>query len=387
MQALIGRLNGASRLALSLYGLTEATMLSMAGVAHALRVLGADPLAAVLPLLELGLLAVAHEQDSGLVDEFAAVLESGELWRVWLRVHPAVPKSVRIARPQDMLPRASGEIGQIREPDWLEATLRLAALWQRVGAEPLRQTQQGVLYKRDRDRIDLDPVLAAPIADSFIPLPDSPSLWLALARRVGLIELEAGGERLLAASQEFWTDNEFHLPQMIATGWLSLPEWYELPDDLRAEKVVESAAAYLRSALLLWLSTLADPEWVALDDLAEYLTASWPAASQLSTIAQAPEEPPPPRLRPPARGRARTREEAGSRPRMAVLLEAILLGAAYPLGLIRAGLETPKGRRVVQLSALGRYVLAVGPAPPRARHLSSSCSSSQTSRSSLTVRV
>ena len=62
----------------------------------------------------------------------------------------------------------------------------------------MRQTQQGVLYKRDRDRIDLDPVLAAPIADSFVPLPDSPSFWLALARRVGLIELEAGGERLLA---------------------------------------------------------------------------------------------------------------------------------------------------------------------------------------------
>ena len=96
---------------------------------------------------------------------------------------------MRTARPQDLLPRASGPISEIREADGLEAVLRLAALWQRVGAEPLRQTQQGVLYKRDRDRIDLDPVLAGPIADSFVPLPDSPSLWLALARRVGLIEL------------------------------------------------------------------------------------------------------------------------------------------------------------------------------------------------------
>jgi hypothetical protein len=46
------------------------------------------------------------------------------------------------------------------------------------------------------------------------------------------------------------------------------------------------------------------------------------------------------------------------------ILEAILLGAAYPLGLIRAGEETSTKRRVVQLSALGRYVLGAGPSPP-----------------------
>jgi hypothetical protein len=363
VQALLARLDSGSYLALSLFGLTESPSLSQAGISHSLRILGAEPLPAILPLLELGLLAVVSEQDPGLVDEFAGILASGEPARVFLRVHPAVPKSVRTARPRDLLPRAVGPIGQVREPDGLEAILRLAALWQRVGAEPLRQTQQGVLYKRDRDRIDLDPVLAAPIADSFIPLPDSPSLWLALARRVGLIELEPGGERLLAAPQEFWTENEFHLPQMIATGWLSLPDWYELQPEARAANVSEPAAAYFRSALLLWLSTLADSEWVALEDLADHVAACWPASSQLSTIAEVQDDSPP-RSRVPSRGRARTRDEAGARPRTSVLIEAILLGAAYPLGLVRTGLEGSDGRRVVQLSPLGRYVLAVGPTPP-----------------------
>jgi hypothetical protein len=46
------------------------------------------------------------------------------------------------------------------------------------------------------------------------------------------------------------------------------------------------------------------------------------------------------------------------------LLEAILLGAAYPLGLVRAAEERGTGRRVVQLTPLGRYVLAAGPTPP-----------------------
>jgi hypothetical protein len=363
VQALVARLNPGSHLALSLYGLTELSFFPMAGISQALRILLAEPLPAILPLLELGLLALVSAQDAGMVDEFGEILASADPWRTFLRVHPAVPKSVRTTRPQDILPRAGGTISQIREPDGLEAVLRLGALWQRVGAEPLRQTQQGVLYKRDRDRIDLDPVLVASIADSFVPLADSASFWLALARRVGLIELEAGGERLLAAAPEFWTENEIHLPQMIATGWLSLPEWCELPPEALADNESEPTIAYLRCALLLWLSTLADSEWIALDDLAEFLTARCPAWSRLSRSGEAQDESPP-RARASARTRPRSRNEEGARPRTSVLLEAILLGVAYPLGLVRAALEGSGGRRVVQLSALGRYVLAVGPTPP-----------------------
>ncbi len=183
VQALFARLSPGSRIALGLFGLTESTSFSMAGLSHSLRILESEPMPAILKLLELGLVAVDAGPDSGVVDEFSEVLESRDPLRVFLRVHPAVPKGIRTARPADPLPIAAGPIGQIREPDGLEAILRLAALWQRVGAEPLRQTGQGMLYKRDRDRIDLDPVLKAPIADAFIQLPDSPALWLALALR------------------------------------------------------------------------------------------------------------------------------------------------------------------------------------------------------------
>ena len=62
------------------------------------------------------------------------------------------------------------------------------------------------------------------------------------------------------------------------------------------------------------------------------------------------------------RGRARPAPEPcrAGKP----LLESILLGAAYPLGLVRAAEERGTGRRVVQLTPLGRYVLAAGPTPP-----------------------
>jgi hypothetical protein len=360
---LFDRLSPGSRLALGLYGLTESTSFSVAGLSVALRILETEPAPAIVRLLELGLLAADPDSSSGPVDEFSEVLESRDPLRVFLRVHPAVPKTIRTTRPEGRLPVPAGPIHQIREPDGLEAVIRLAALWQRVGAEPLRQTQQGVLYKRDSDRIELDPVLSAPIADSIAALPGSPSLWLDLARRVGLIELDAGGERLLAADTEFWTENEFHLPQMIATSWLALQNWHELPSGPRAVSQAESAAAYVRPALLLWLSTLAESEWIALEDLATHLTAHWPAWIRLSLNPPA-DESSREATRPVSRGRARSRTDSNSHPKAMAILEAILLGAAYPLGLIRTGEERSTRRRVVQLSALGRYVLAAGPTPP-----------------------
>ena len=115
---------------------------------------------------------------------------------------------------------------------------------------------------------------------------------------------------------------------------------------------------------MLWLSTLAESEWVALDDLAEPLDCALAGVEPLVLER---------------RGRRATRRRASARfarpisrtrtrpapARKAVgILEAILLGAAYPLGLIRTGEEASTKRRVVQLSALGRYVLAAGPTPP-----------------------
>ena len=60
-EALVARLTPGSRLALSLYGLTESTSFSVAGLSFALRILETEPVPAIAALLELGLLAV----DSG----------------------------------------------------------------------------------------------------------------------------------------------------------------------------------------------------------------------------------------------------------------------------------------------------------------------------------
>ncbi len=58
-------------------------------------------------------------------------------------------------------------------------------------------------------------------------------------------------------------------------------------------------------------------------------------------------------------GSQTTRPARGER-----LLRLLLLGSGYAMGLVRTGQENETGRTVVQLTALGRYVLAMGPPPP-----------------------
>jgi Helicase conserved C-terminal domain len=364
VETLVARLETGSRLALSLFALTETTSISLAGLAHSLGILGAEPTGSIVKLLELGLLAIEPSAELGPVDDFRAVLERGNPTRIRLRAHPAVTNGVRTARPDVAPPRLAGPVRQVRESDGLEPILRLGALWQRVGAEPLRQTHQGTLYKRDRDRLTEDPVLACSIADALKPLARLPELWLELARHVGVVERDPAGDRLLAAPSEFWTDNAVHLPQMIAIGWMGLQSWQELETASADANVADTAMPFLRFALLLLLSALGESEWAPLDELAGQLSERWPAWDRLSFVEQSDAALAAARRGAGPSGRARSRATVVSVPRGLAVLETVLLGAAYPLGLVRAALEDTSGRLVVQLTDRGRYVLAVGPTPP-----------------------
>ena len=231
---------------------------------------------------------------------------------------------------EDLMPLA-GSVRQVRESDGLEPILRLAAAWQRIDEGAIRQTQQGTYFKRDRERLEDDLVLAGPIADAIEPLPDMPLLWVALARAVGVVHPEAGTDRLVAADPEFWGDNAVHLPQMIATKWLALRDWHEQLGMVEPDPVTELSLPYLRIPALLWLATVPDDAWVALDDLATL----W------DTLAPGWDRP--------------ILHEAGriDLPGGAEALGAILLGPAYQLGLVRTAEESSDGRRVRAVDSPG----------------------------------
>jgi hypothetical protein len=350
-------------MALSLFALTETTEWPFSGMSHALASLGIEPQAAILELLEWGLLALDAGPDPQQqpIDDFTRRIEQGPPSSLHLRVHPTVPQSVRVIRPQGELTRAAGAVGQIRETDGIEPIVRLGAIWQRVAVEPLRQTQQGALYKRDLERIEDDVVLSGPINDALEPLSEMPGLWLSLARRVGLVVCDPSGERLHAVSPEFWTENAVHLPQMIATSWLGLRDWCEWGRRQSENAELGLPLTFLRPVLLLWLASLADDEWVALDDLAEHLQARNPEWDRLSFQEEPQTGPTTGRRSVATQGKAGSPMAQASRGQWA--LSALLLGAGYAFGMLRAGQEKERGRQVVQLTALGRYVLAMGPPP------------------------
>jgi hypothetical protein len=351
--ALIDRLPTEARLALSLLALTESTRIDLSELAAPLALVGAPAPATARKLLELGLLVIDPIQVFDKVDRYERFLDEPRGLPTRLLAHPAVLKAARTARPEVSLAKLRGSaVVQVREADGLEAILRLGALWQRVGAEPLRQTQQGTLYKRDRDRIADDPVLAAPVADELTRLPELSMFWLALAQQIGLIAPDPAGERLLAAEPEFWNDNAIHLPYMIATAWLSARAWAELEHLGAPDTATSKSLPYLRVALLLMLSTLKDSEWVAVDDLSALWSERVPGVAGSPSQGAA------------ARSKERGRRGASAAPRSSAAVEAMLLGAAYPLGLVRAAEQDVTHKRLVQLSPLGRYVLALGATPP-----------------------
>jgi hypothetical protein len=329
-EKLLSDLPTGSKIALGLFAITESYAWSAPGLGLALAALGVEADAAVQPLLERGLLAL---RDAELAPTPAPPR---------LLAHPAAVNAARILTPEVEPPPPAGPVRQIREADGLEPIIRMAAVWQRVAESPLRQTLQRTFFKRDRERIEDDPVIAGPISDAFEPLPDMALLWIELARSVGLLADEPGTDRIVAAVPDFWAENAVHLPQMVATRWLGLRNWHEQGGMIAEASLAEPALPYLRPVAMLWLARSGEDDWVALDDL----------AAQLDTLAPGWQYPtlPHPRQIPPT-------------PNHAEILASILLGPAYQLGLVRTAEESPSGRRVVQLTPLGRYVLALGPPP------------------------
>ncbi len=308
---------------LGLVSLTETTTWPRSAAALALELLGIPPVATLESLEERGLVVSVEEEGKTAV----------------LHAHPALVGAVAPRLPEGEAPRSIVGAHQIREADGLELVLRLAALWQRLEDGPLRQKQQGPLYKRDRDRLEEDAGLTGPIADALEPLPDPLDFLVALGRRAGLVVLAGGGERLDPAPAEYWVEHGVHLPHVLATAWLGLTSWHEIGGAQEAGTPTTLALPFVRPVVLLWLARVEAGHWVALEDLAFHLRGLAPGWSRLLLGALGPSADP------------------------ERLLAAMLLGPAYQLGLVRAAEEVGTGRRVVQLTELGRYVLGVGPHP------------------------
>jgi hypothetical protein len=331
--------------ALGLFAVCEVDRWPLPSLERSLRMLCEDTQGAIEELRDKGLLVMevdSEELKRQPKGSLLAALPGSPDLPIHMRTLPVVRSSVRMVRSDVESLEVTTSVRQVRETDGLEPILRLAALWQRVVDQPLRKTQQGTLFKRDRERLDEEPTISGPIADEPMPIPEIVDLWLSLAERVGLLYPEDGSDRILAASADYWLENGVHLPQMLATQWLALGVE-------GGGGLASSGAADGRAALLLLLASLPEDSWVPLQSLATVVAALDPPRStpEPSVAVKA--------------GTVR-RKEDGKRGRGPLAwLEATLLGPAYQLGLVRVAESVPDGGRVVQVSPLGRYVLRLGP--------------------------
>jgi hypothetical protein len=339
LRELLPRLARDTRLALGLIALADPECWPADRLGVALEALGVDPGEAINGLLDHGL--AVRELLSG---EGAGPSDCGPGHDRPSRLvgHPAALQIAHTLAPKGPAPRVSGPVRQIREGDGLEPVLRLAALWQRVEESPLRRTQHGALYKKDAERLRNDPTISGPVDDSPVPTALPVATWLALGAKVGLLRPEPGTDRIIAVGPEFWSEHGVHLPQMIARRWLLLDEGG--PRGGAAPVIVHHEPA-LRVAALLALASDDEAAWVGLDDLAQHLSARLAGSDRFESALR------------------RSRHGGPLAGELLRWLDGEFLGAAYLLGLLRIAEEDPSGRRVVQLSPLGRYVLGLAPSP------------------------
>jgi hypothetical protein len=262
-------------------------------------------------------------------------------WDDWLGPAPTaarvyVPPTVadRAARAGTGLPPLPGkrfDPKQVHAADGLEWPLRLGVLWQQLRAAPVRLTQAYALFKRDLVRLQEDPLLAAPLPDAPAEAPDLGMLVMGLGMATGLY-VAAGGELRAGDFPPAW---DAGLPATLADLWAALPavrHW----DPLRGYFLTEDGEPFPTVALpaLLLLAAQPDGVWTHPSDVATYLFGRHPAWG--ATLADPADE-----------GEA--------------WVEAMFLGWALPLRLVEAA-QDGEGWWV-RLTAVGRHLLAGGPAP------------------------
>jgi hypothetical protein len=148
-------------------------------------------IAVVRELLEAGFL---FPQVAGRASQLTSIA-------TWLNQAPAqslsviaVPLAAARSRGEDLrlTPLPSDELGAAtpQEADGFEWLSRLAVVWQFVGEDSLRRTQQGGLFKRDLDRLQSHQVLSTPPAESIGPVTAPEALAVALARAEGVLRFE-----------------------------------------------------------------------------------------------------------------------------------------------------------------------------------------------------
>lgn len=293
----------------------------------------------ILSLLEAGLLYPCLPESRSRLKNFEQWLGQAGNGGLAVFAHPAVTS--RALGEELSLPELVSQKADrgTQEADGLDWPLRLTALWQQVSSVPLRRTQLGSLFKRDLDRLTLDPLIGGASAEGLAALPAPALLLVALAENQGILVAE-DGELRAGPLPSTWTNG---LPAVLESLWTALPHLtsWDSQNGWRDETVTARGNPYPSAYLLalLLLSRLPADGWADPAEIEQWLFENHPYWKEESVR--------------PSQRRS--------------WLPAFLLGFAYPLRMVQAA-RGPEGQWLVRLSAMGRWLLGFEQTPQATPH-------------------
>jgi hypothetical protein len=246
--------------------------------------------------------------------------------------------------PPEPIPFHSSAAGQpaegsYRQADGWEWPMRLAILWQMTWLAPIKRTQQRLLFKRDRERLTMNPLLASETLDSLARIPDPGLMVYQLALDQGWLDPLVEEQSPTAPLWQVWPDDLPTLLRLCGRGLVMHEDWNELGPDAPVGRFAADVVAS-RHWILLWLSTLSEDEGISLESLAvglERQMAPWNGAG----------EPTGP-LRVPAERATLCRS----------WVRGFVLGSLYQVGLVEVA-DLTSSSPMVRLTPLGRQFVGL----------------------------
>ncbi|MBY0586918.1 helicase-associated domain-containing protein [bacterium] len=244
---------------------------------HAIAVLESvgveSPYTLLLEFLEMGILAMKRNTTDDPIVRFDVVTGASpaSLPLVTL-AGPIVSQTFSSFEIESPLP-SEKPAGSFRQADGWEWPMRLAILWQMTWLAPIKRTQQRLLFKKDRERLTLNPLLAAETLDSLVRVPDPGLMIYQLALDQGWLDPVVEEQSPTAPLWQVWPDDLAALSRIIGRGLVTLEDWNELGTDVPVG-TFSSDVVVSRQLILLWLSLLPAEEGATLESLARALESS-----------------------------------------------------------------------------------------------------------------
>lgn len=330
----------------------------LSDLSRLLQLWGHSPSEALSPLIAFGAIVPAHPDSSTNLSlgQRRHLVENGEGGHIKVAIWPELveridPPSAPPAALLELL--TTKDVKNVLSADPAELIARLVALWQQTTLDPIRRTQNGLIHKKDRDRLLRESIISTPPAAFPIGSPNWPDFAIDVlvdwSWRVGLLVAEK--EQFGSVHGTWWEEHSLHLPQLLARSTMAIVfDSTTLDSGTTSAKKPSDVMAWMNVVILAELAVLEPGSWVDLKTLIE---------ANLNLISQGESDPTSTRT-----SKSRAKLPQTTIAEYATVIEAWISGPAWLGGLVQVAQSVESEAVCIQITDLGRFMMGHGE-PPR----------------------